>query len=326
MQKFIVTSSPHIHARISTRGLMGQVCIALLPVLIASVLLFGWRSLFLVAVSAAACVGFEALWNILMKKDQSVGDLSAVVTGMLLAFNVPANFPIWMLIIGDAVAIIVVKQMFGGIGFNFANPAIVARIVLMLSFAQPMTNCTGPIQWVDAAASASVELTASATPLANIGTENAATVVELLLGTHAGVLGETCAVALLLGGVYLVMTHTISAIIPLASAAGLALMCLACGRADQIPQQLLGGGFLLGAIFMATDYVTSPYTRMGKAVYGLGIGVLTGLIRFYGSAPEGMSYAILLMNIVTPYINRGFRQRPLGVTRPKAKRKEAKPQ
>lgn len=313
MQKLLVTSSPHIHTTVTTRKLMGRVCLACVPALLASCLIFGWQSLFLVAVSAAACVGFEALWNVLMKKDQTVGDLSAVVTGILLAFNVPSTLPVWMLLIGDFVAIIVVKQMFGGIGFNFANPAIVGRIVLALSFTTQMTDYVYPATQIDALA--------SATPLAAAGEMSRIPVVELLLGTHGGVLGETCALALVLGGLYLIITRTISPMIPLSSLATVVVMCLLCGRPEEILLQLMGGGLLLGVFFMATDYVTSPYTQLGKLVYGIGIGVITCLIRFYSATAEGMSYAILLMNIVTPYINRGIRQRPLGV---KYRRKEKK--
>ena len=310
MNKLLVTTSPHIHDNVSTRKLMGQVCIAMLPALVASCLIFGINSLFLTAVSAAACVGFEALWNIIMKKDQTIGDLSAVVTGVLLAFNVPPTFPVWMLIIGDLVAIIVVKQLFGGIGFNFANPAIVARIVLSLSFTNEMTAYAFPDVGIDALA--------TATPLA--ASMYSTPWMELLLGTHGGVLGETCAIALLLGGLYLILSGTISAMIPVSTLASVAVMCAVCGRVDEIPLQLLSGGLLLGAFFMATDYVTSPYTRWGKLIYGVGIGVITCLIRFYGDAAEGVSYAILLMNIVTPYINRGIRQRPLGVKRQRRKK------
>ncbi|MBQ8610390.1 MAG: RnfABCDGE type electron transport complex subunit D [Oscillospiraceae bacterium] len=316
MRKLLVTTAPHIHEKISTAKLMGQVCIACLPALIASCLIFGWESLFLTAVSAAACVGFEALWNIIMKKEQTIGDLSAVVTGILLAFNVPVDFPVWMLIIGDLIAIIIVKQLFGGIGFNFANPAIVARIVLALSFTTEMTSYRYPDVGIDALA--------SATPLAAADKMFSTPVVEQLLGTHGGVLGETCAVALLLGGLYLIFSGTISAVIPVSTLATVAVMCLVCGRPDEILLQLLSGGLLLGAFFMATDYVTSPYTSWGKLIYGIGIGVITCLIRFYGTSPEGMSYAILLMNIVTPYINRGIRQRPLGVKR-QPRKKEGKP-
>ncbi len=316
MQKLLVTASPHIHESISTRKLMGRVCIACLPALLASCLIFGWRCLFLAAVSAAACVGFEAVWNLLMKKEQSVGDLSAVVTGLLLAFNVPASLQVWMLLIGDFVAIVIVKQLFGGIGYNFANPAIVGRIVLALSFSSQMTDYCFPATDIDALA--------SATPLAAAGELTRTPTVRLLLGTHGGMLGETCAVALLLGGLYLILTGTISPIIPFSALGAVAAMCLLCGRADQTVLQLLSGGLLLGVFFMATDYVTSPYTALGRLVYGIGVGVLTALMRFYANAAEGMSYAILLMNIVTPYINRGIRQRPLGV-RAKLRRKEEKP-
>jgi len=309
MNKLLVTVSPHIFSKDDTRKLMGRVCIACIPACLASCLIFGWQCLFLQLVSAAACVGFEAVWNLLMKKDQTVGDLSAVVTGLLLAFNVPANLPIWMLIIGDAVAIIAVKQLFGGLGFNFANPAIVARIVLSLSFTAYMSDGCFPANKVDALA--------TATPLAVAATGTRIPLVQLFLGTHGGVMGETCAIALILGGIYLMLTATVSPAVPLSTLAGVILMCILCGKAGQIPVQLLSGGLLLGAFYMATDYVTSPYTVWGKVIYGLGIGILTSLIRFYSTSAEGVSYAILLMNIVTPYINRGIRQRPLGVKRPK---------
>lgn len=317
MSRLIVTTSPHLHEDISTRRLMGRVCLACMPALLASVLIFGWKSLFLTAVSAAACVGFEALWNILMKKEQSVGDLSAVVTGILLAFNVPASLPVWMLLIGDFVAIIVVKQLFGGIGFNFANPAIVARIVLGLSFSGQMADYCFPATDIDALA--------TATPLAAADRLTRTPTAQLLLGNYGGMLGETCAIALLLGGLYLLLTGTIDLATPLSILGTVTVMCILCGRTQQIPLQLLAGGLLLGAFFMATDYVTSPLTRMGRIVYGIGIGVIVSLIRFFSNTPEGMSYAILLMNIVTPYIDRGIRQPVLGARAARRKkRKEGK--
>lgn len=314
MPKLIVSTSPHLHENISTRKLMGRVCLACLPTLVAACLIFGWQCLFLVAVSAAACVGFEAVWNLLMKKEQSIGDLSAVVTGILLAFNVPASLPVWMLLVGDFVAIVVVKQLFGGIGFNFANPAIVGRIVLGLSFSAQMTDYCFPATEIDALA--------TATPLAAAGELHRTPIVELLLGTHGGMLGETCALALLLGGLYLLLTGVISAAIPLSILLTVTAFCAVTGQVGQIPLQLLSGGLLLGSFYMATDYVTSPYTTLGKIVYGVGIGLVICVIRFYSNTPEGVSYAILLMNIVTPYINRGIRQRVLGVRR---RRKEGKP-
>lgn len=317
MSRLIVTTSPHLHEDISTRRLMGRVCLACMPALLASVLIFGWKSLFLTAVSAAACVGFEALWNILMKKEQSVGDLSAVVTGILLAFNVPASLPVWMLLIGDFVAIIVVKQLFGGIGFNFANPAIVARIVLGLSFSGQMADYCFPATDIDALA--------TATPLAAADRLTRTPTAQLLLGNYGGMLGETCAIALLLGGLYLLLTGTIDLATPLSILGAVTVMCILCGRTQQIPLQLLAGGLLLGAFFMATDYVTSPLTRMGRIVYGIGIGIIVSLIRFFSNTPEGMSYAILLMNIVTPYIDRGIRQPVLGARAARRKkRKEGK--
>ena len=316
MEKFVVSASPHLRDETTTQTLMKRVCFACIPAVLASVLIFGIRSLILICVSVAAAVAFEALWNLLRKQEQTVGDLSAVVTGILLAFNVPADLPVWMLVIGDFIAIIVVKQLFGGIGYNFANPAIVARIVLSLSFTGQMTP--KPFS------AAEIDALASATPLAAASQLEETPYVTLLLGTHGGVLGETCAIALLLGGIYLIVTKTISAAIPVSMLLGTAGMCVLCGHGDQILLQLLSGGLLLGAFYMATDYVTSPYTFWGRVVYGLGAAVLTCVIRFYAPMAEGMSYAILLMNIVTPYINRGIRQRPLGVGLLRKKRGDRK--
>ena len=282
---------------------MLDVIIALCPAIIASGIIFGLRALLLIAVTVIACVAFEYLYCRLMKKPIPVGDLSAVVTGILLAFNLPSTFPFWMAVIGAFVSIVIVKQLFGGLGHNFANPAIVGRIVLAVSFAGRMTNYAFPTF------EGGVDALASATPL--VATRNAdLPLLQLFLGVHGGVLGETCAAALLLGGIWLVARKVISPVIPVTYLATVAVISLIAGQEPLV--QLLSGGLMLGAIFMATDYVTSPYTLTGKLVFGLGLGIITCAIRFWATSAEGVSYAILLMNVFVPYINDLTRQKPLG--------------
>ncbi len=313
--KLFVSSAPHITGKDSSRSIMLDVIIAMVPAIIASGVIFGPRAVLLTAVTAAACVVFEFLWNKSLKKEQTVGDLSAVVTGILLAFNMPSTMPIWMAIVGAAFAIILVKQLFGGIGYNFANPAITARIILATSFAGSMTNFVHPTQSIDAIASA----TPLAANAAGAFAEGGVPYLTLFLGTHGGVLGETSALALLIGFVYLLVKKVISPAIPVTYVATVAVLAVLFGQDPLL--HVLGGGLLLGAIFMATDYVTSPYTLKGKIVFGLGLGVLTMLIRVFGTMTEGVSYAILLMNLFVPYINQLTRQRPLGAPK---KVKEAK--
>ena len=299
----LVKASPHIRDNSSTQRIMLDVIIALCPAILASGIIFGWRALLLVGVTAAASVAFEYLYCYFLKKPITIGDLSAVVTGILLAFNLPATIPLWIAILGSFVSIIIAKQLFGGLGHNFANPAIVGRIVLAVSFAGRMTAYAYP------AVPGGVDALAGATPL--VATQHAdLPLLQLFLGAHGGVLGETCAAALLLGGVYLVARRVISPAIPVTYLATVALVSLLAGQEPLV--QLLSGGLLLGAIFMATDYVTSPYTLTGKIVYGLGLGVITCAIRFWASSAEGVSYAILLMNLLVPYINDLTRQKPLG--------------
>ena len=302
-KKLVVTASPHITDGSSTRGLMIHVVIALVPALIASVLVFGPRALAVTAVTTAACVLFEALYNLVMKKPQTVSDGSAVVTGVILAFNLPATIPLWIAVIGAFVAIVVTKQLFGGLGMNFANPALVGRIALFTGFAGRMTNYALPAGALDGMA--------SATPLALGKSQSGLSMIkDLLLGTHPGMLGETCAVALILGGIYLIATKTISAAIPVSYIGTVAVLSLLLGQ--DVVLQLLSGGLLLGAFFMATDYVTSPFSLKGKIVFGIGLGLITCAIRFYGNMNEGVSFAILLMNLLVPYINDLTRQKPLG--------------
>ncbi|MCI9293782.1 MAG: RnfABCDGE type electron transport complex subunit D [Lawsonibacter sp.] len=305
--KLIVTAAPHITGADSTQKIMGRVCLALVPTLIASIFIFGVNSLILTAVTVAACVFFEWGYCKLMGRDVTVEDLSAVVTGMLLAFNMPATLPWWMAVVGAFIAIVIIKQLFGGLGYNFANPAIVGRIALAVGFGAKMSAFPLPENGVDALA--------SATPLAVSGNLGAGEYVTLLLGNHGGVLGETCAITILIGGCYLIATKVISPMIPVTYLATVAVLSLCFGM-DPIVQ-LLSGGLMLGAFFMATDYVTSPTTDKGKLVAGIFLGVVTMLIRRFGNMNEGVSFAILLMNLITPYIEVNTRQDKLGIAKKK---------
>ncbi|MBR7132474.1 MAG: RnfABCDGE type electron transport complex subunit D [Clostridia bacterium] len=300
-----VTSSPHIKHTDTTSGIMLDVIIALLPAAAFGCILFGSRALAVLAVTVTVSVLSEFLWNKILKKPSTVGDLSAVVTGLLLGLNLPATVPLWMVAIGAAVAIIVVKQMFGGIGCNFANPAITARIVLLVSFPAAMTVYTEPVS----------DTVTSATPLTYISaTEGVPTVKNLFFGMHSGCIGETSAFLLLVGGAYLVIRKVISPIIPACFVGTVALLNLVSG--DNVSVAVLGGGIMLGAIFMATDYTTSPTNPLGKLIFGIGCGLITFVIRKFAALPEGVSYAILIMNILVPYINRLTRRKPFGFVKP----------
>ncbi len=303
----LVSPSPHIRTPLTTQKVMGTVIIALLPAVIAATVIFGPRALLVICFTAAACVLFEELWCLLRKQPFTVSDLSAVVTGILLAMNLPSTIPLAIAAIGAFVAIIVVKQLFGGLGRNFANPAIVGRIVLAVSFTTRMTNYAFPNSL------SGVDALSSATPLAAAASGSSLPYLDLLLGTHGGVLGETCALALLIGGIFLIATGTIRATIPVTYLATVAVFSLLTGH-DPI-LQLLSGGLMLGAFFMATDYTTSPYTFKGQLIFGIGLGLITCLIRFWGNMTEGVSYSILIMNLLVPFINQLTRNRPLGVER-----------
>ena len=295
----LVSPAPHVRSKTNTQSIMLDVIIAMTPVLIASTIIFGWRALLIVAVCVASCVLFEFLFQKLCKREVTVGDLSAVVTGMLLAFNLPVGIPIWQAVFGCLVAIVAVKQLFGGIGKNFANPAITARIVMLISFAGSMTNFA-----------TSADATSSATPLAQIGTEEMPSLLTLFLGNHGGSLGETCALALIIGFVYLLARRVISWHTTVVFVGTVALFTLCLGQNPL--EHVLSGGLLLGAIFMATDYSTTPSTKWGKVIFGLGCGIVTVLIRVFGGYPEGVSFAILLMNILTPYISKLTRRKIFG--------------
>ena len=291
-----VTSSPHIRHEDTTSGIMLDVIIALLPAAIYGCILFGWRAAVILAVTVATAVASEAIWNIALKKPQTIGDLSAVLTGLLLGMNLSSQTPFWIAAIGSVVAIIVVKQMFGGLGYNFANPAMTARIVLLVSFAGQMSKYVSPIDAVS-----------SATPLAQ---ETTFTLKQLFFGMHGGAIGETSAFLLLIGGIYLVLRRVIKPIIPVAFIGTVAIASLIVG--DNLSLSVFGGGLMLGAIFMATDYTTTPTTNLGKLIFGIGCGIITFVIRRFSSLPEGVSYAILLMNILTPHINRLTLSKPFG--------------
>lgn len=292
----LVSPSPHVRAKDSTTRIMLDVIIALIPALVASVFIFGWRVLLVVATCVATCVVSEWGFEKICKRDVTVGDLSAIVTGILLAFNLPATIPLWQAVFGSVVAIVVVKQLFGGIGKNFANPAITARVVMLLSFAGTMSNFATKNDAVS-----------SATPLSG---GEMPSYLGLFLGNHGGSLGETCALALLIGGVYLVIRKVITWHTPVVFIATVFVLSFAFGE-DPV-QQILTGGLMLGAIFMATDYSTTPPTKWGKVIFGVGCGLITVLIRVFGNYPEGVSFAILFMNILTPYITIWTKKRPLG--------------
>lgn len=296
-----VSSSPHVHAADGTRDIMLDVVIALIPAMLGAVYFFGLRSLCVMAVSVAACVVFEYLYRKLLKKDTTVGDCSAIVTGVLLAMVCPVTIPYWTIIIGDFFAIVVVKQLFGGIGCNFLNPALAGRAFLF-SYPVIMTTWVAPYTSLNLIGSNADAVTA-ATPMSYLhqGMLPDTSVLYSFIGSVGGCLGETSAVLLLAGGVYLVVRKVISARIPLAYIATVAVIALLFpqgnDRLQWLGYQVFSGGLMLGAIFMATDYATSPVTKGGQIVYGIGCGLITMLIRYFGSYAEGVSYAILIMNV-----------------------------
>ncbi len=298
-----VTSSPHIKHPDTTSGIMLDVIIALLPACAFGCILFGLRAFLVLLVCVITAVAGEFIWNKALKKPNTIGDLSAIVTGLLLGMNLPSRIPLWMAAIGSVIAIIIVKQMFGGIGCNFANPAITARIVLLVSFPSAMTSFFAPI----------TDTITSATPLTYLSlssAENMPTLKNLFFGFHSGCIGETSAFLLLIGGAYLILRRVISPIIPFCFVGTVALATLISG--DNLAISVFGGGLMLGAIFMATDYTTSPTTPLGKVVFGIGCGLITFVIRKFAALPEGVSYSILLMNILVPHINKLTLKKPFG--------------
>ena len=300
MKAFSMSPAPHIHSGASTSRVMLDVVIALLPASVAAVAIFGIKALWIILACVIGAVVSEALFNICTGRKQTIGDMSAVVTGLLLALNLSTNVPLWQCVVGAAFAIIVVKCLFGGLGCNFANPAITARVFMLITFS--------------AVAGGSTELYSGATPLELIGVEGASLpgMGAMLLGTYGGAIGETSSIALLIGFAYLLVRKVISWHIPVVFIATVFVLSLVAGGANFALYQILAGGLFIGAIFMATDYVTSPITKKGKIIFAVGCGVITFIVRYFCSYPEGVSFSILIMNLFVPIIERFSRNIPLG--------------
>lgn len=314
--KLQVSSSPHIRDRSNTSRMMLDVVIALLPTLAASVYFFGIRSLIVSVITISSAVLFEYISRLIMKRYNSIGDFSAVVTGLLLALNLPPTIPLWMPVVGSFIAIVIVKQMFGGIGQNFANPALAARVILTLSYPTAMTRWAilasraeeaGVGQQVEAAAG-SMDLVSTATPLyilqnaAGSATAEMPDYLHLFVGFKGGCLGEVSILALSIGVIYLLLRKVITLWVPVSFILTVGLITGLAGQ-DSL-YHILSGGLFIGAFFMATDYVTSPLTRSGKIIFGIGCGLITAMIRLYGGMTEGVSFAILFMNLLTPHLDR----------------------
>ncbi len=309
MEKLIVSTSPHIHSKTTTQSIMRDVIIALLPASVAGVILFGLKALLTILVCVATTVLSEFVFNLLNKKEQTVTDLSAVVTGLILALSLPAKANIFHCIVGSVFAIVVVKCLFGGIGCNFANPAATARVFLLIAFSASIGGATAPTL-------GSVDLVATATPLEIIkmgGEAELPSLLNMFLGNRAGAIGETSALALILGGIYLIVRRVIKWQVPVIYIATVFLFSLIIKQDLTVAlYQVLGGSLILAAFFMITDYSTTPINTLGKMVFAFGCGVITVLIRFWGSYPEGVSFAILLMNILSPYIEKLCTSKPFG--------------
>ena len=297
-----VSSSPHIRSKIKTDNLMKMVVIALLPATLFGIYNFGWRALLLICISVATCVATEGIYETLMHKKLTIGDFSAVVTGLLLALNLPSTAPWWIPVIGGVFAILVVKQLFGGLGQNIMNPALAGRCFLLISFPGHMTNFAAP------AAAHLVDTVSGATPLAAAKAGEQVNLLSMFFGNTAGTIGETSALALLIGGIFLVCIHVIDLNIPLIYIGTELLFALIFGGhgfdINFLGAHLLGGGLMLGAWFMATDYVTRPITKKGQYIYAVILGLLTGVFRIFGNSAEGVSYAIIFTNLLVPLIER----------------------
>ena len=308
MDKLIVSTSPHIQTKDTTQSIMRDVLIALAPASVAAVVLFGLGALLNIVLCVGTCMLSEFLFNIITKKTQTVLDLSSAVTGLLLALNLSTGANVWHCIVGSVFAIVVVKCLFGGIGCNFANPAITARVFLLIAFS---TSIAGGSQ-----TNFQTDLVAGATPLEIIkmgDTSTLPSLLDMLLGNRGGAIGETCAIALIIGGIYLVVRKVISWHTPVIFIATVFVLSLIIKQDITLAlYEVLGGGLLIGAIFMATDYSTTPINKLGKMVFAFGCGLITVLIRFWGSYPEGVSFAILLMNILSPYIEKWCTFKPFG--------------
>ena len=329
--KLIATSNPHIRGSETTRSIMLDVIIAMLPALAFACFNFGFRALTLTAVSVIGCMFFEWLYRKLMKKSQSIGDLSAVVTGMLLALTCPVHMPYWMILIGDFFAIVLIKQLFGGIGKNFINPALGGRAMLVASYAGTMTSWVDPAGPKAGLVSAGADIITRATPLAMMKggayEELLSTykVSDMFLGQIPGSVGEVSAAALLIGGIYLIVRKVINWQIPVAYIGTVAVLSFLFPKAgtglEWMLYSIFGGGLFLGAFFMATDYATSPVTKKGQLIFGIGCGLFTVMIRYFGSYNEGVCYSIMVMNLLVPLIDKYTKPTRFGVV--KSDKKEA---
>jgi len=327
LSKVVVTSSPHIKAEDDTQSLMLDVLIALVPALAVGVFTFGPRALVLTIVSMAACAAFETLYNKIVKAPNTVNDLSCLVTGMLIAFNIPVSAPLWLPVFGAMFGIIVVKMLFGGLGRNFFNPALGARAYMMASWPALMTTWTVIHTKLPIVGNVVADGISTATPLSYLknGTlPQDANIIEMLLGQTSGVIGETSALALIAGGLYLLYRKVITVNIPAAYILTVAVITFLFPlggqpRLEWMLSQVLSGGLMLGAIFMATDYVTSPVTPRGQIIFGVGCGLLTVFIRYFGGLPEGVSYSILLMNTLVWAIDKATHPRKFGYALDKKK-------
>ena len=302
MSQLHISSSPHIHGKKTTTSIMLDVIIALLPATIAGFLIFGLKALSVVMMCIAVCVLSEFIFNKLAKKEDTTSDLSAIVTGLLLGLNLPADTPLWQAAVGSVFAIVIVKCIFGGLGCNFVNPAITARVFMLVAF----TALAKP--------SFPVDSIATATPLVDLAGGKTPELLDLFLGNVGGAIGETSKLALLIGGIYLICRKVISPVMPLSFIGTVFVLTVLVNDFSLSAglYQILSGGLFIGAFFMATDYVTSPATAKGKLIFGIGAGLITVLIRFWGVYPEGVSFAILLMNILNPYINVWSRRKLFG--------------
>ena len=329
--KLIATSSPHIRGAETTRSIMLDVIIALVPAMVFACFNFGIRALTLIAVSVVGCVFFEWLYRKLLKKPQSVGDLSAVVTGVLLALVSPVILEYWAILIGDFFAIVFVKQLFGGIGKNFVNPALAGRAVLLASYAGAMTRWINPAADKAAILGSNVDAVTAATTMSYLktgdmeGLKAAYTIADVFLGKIGGSLGEVSAAALILGGVYLIWRKVINWQTPVAYIGTVAVLSFLFPKAgtglEWMLYSVFGGGLMLGAFFMATDYATSPVTKKGQVIFGIGCGLFTVLIRYFGSYNEGVCYSIMVMNLLVPLIDKYTKPVRFGVV--KSDKKEA---
>ncbi len=326
-EKLSVSPSPHIRSKNNTAKIMGFVILSLLPTAVMGSIYFGFRAALIIMVCILSAVIFEALFCIVTKKTQTIGDFSAVLTGLLLGLNLSPAVPMYIPIIGSFIAIVIVKMLFGGIGQNFANPAITARIILTLSFTGDMTRWILPYWYKETnkVYDAVTGATPLASPMLNDGEHFVLpfTFSEMFFGETGGCIGETCALTLIIGGVFLIFMKIISPTTPIAYVGTVAVLTLIySGSLTFTLYSILGGGLLIGAFYMATDYSTTPISPKGKIVFGVGCGVITFVIRAFGGYPEGVSFSILLMNLLTPYIDKFFVVAPLGAK--KLTKKEAK--